>query len=142
MHLQVDTTSPVPPYEQIRAQLQTMVASGALPAGTRLPPIRQLAGDLGLAINTVGRAYHELELDGVVEARGRRGTVVRARSAMGAPDRQHVVDQAAEAFALEAQHHGAGLDEALVAVQQAFQRLRDRGAPISNHPIPNHGATA
>ena len=55
MNLQVDTSSPIPPYEQIRAQIQAMVTSGALGAGTRLPPIRQLAGDLGLATNTVGR---------------------------------------------------------------------------------------
>ncbi|MGZ4716299.1 MAG: GntR family transcriptional regulator [Acidimicrobiales bacterium] len=130
MHLQVDTSSPVPPYEQIRAQLQTMVTSGALPEGTRLPPIRQLAGDLGLATNTVGRAYHELELEGLVETRCRHGTVVRSRQTMAAPERQVVVEQAAEAFALEAQHHGAGLDEALAAVRQAFRHLRDGGAPI------------
>src|SRR3954470_12930108 len=127
MHLHVDTSSPVPPYEQIRAQLQAMVASGALAEGTRLPPIRQLAGDLGLATNTVGRAYHELELEGLVEARGRHGTVVRGRAAMDAPEGQVVVDQAAEAFALEAQHHGAGLDDALAAVRHAFQRVRDGG---------------
>ena len=136
MHLQVDTTSPVPPYEQIRAQLQAMVASGALAEGTRLPAIRQLAGDLGLATNTVGRAYHELEQEGLVETRGRHGTVVRGRAAMEAPERQVVVDQAAQAFALEAQHHGAGLDEALTAVRQAFQRVRDSGAPI-----PHGGAS-
>ena len=108
MHLQVDTSSPVPPYEQIRAQLQAMVTSGALPEGTRLPPIRQLAGDLGLATNTVGRAYHELELEGLVETRGRHGTVVRSGTTLAAPQREEVVAQAAEAFALEAQHHGAG----------------------------------
>ena len=130
MHLHVDTSSPVPPYEQIRAQLQAMVASGALAEGTRLPAIRQLAGDLGLATNTVGRAYHELELEGLVEARGRHGTVVRGRAALDAPERQVVVDQAAEAFALEAQHHGAGLDDALAAVRQAFQRVRDGGTAI------------
>jgi GntR family transcriptional regulator len=130
VHLQVDTASPVPPYEQIRAQLQTMVTSGALPEGTRLPPIRQLAGDLGLATNTVGRAYHELELDGLVATRGRHGTVVRSGATLAAPEREEVVAQAADAFALEAQHHGAGLDDALAAVRQAFQRLRDGGAPI------------
>jgi len=130
VHLQIDTTSPVPPYEQIRSQLQAMVASGALAEGTRLPAIRQLAGDLGLAANTVGRAYHELELEGLVEARGRHGTVVRGRVAMAAPERQEIVDHAARAFALEAQHHGAGLDEALTAVRQAFKRVRDGGTPI------------
>jgi GntR family transcriptional regulator len=136
VHLHVDTTSPVPSYEQIRAQVQAMVASGALAEGTRLPPIRQLAGDLGLATNTVGRAYHELELKGLVEARGRHGTVVRGRAAMAAPERQVVVDQAAQAYALEAQNHGAGLDEALTAVRQAFQRVRDSGTPIAHCGAP------
>ena len=56
MNVSIDTTSPVPPYEQLRAQLHDLVAGGELAAGTRLPPIRQLAGDLGLAVNTVGRA--------------------------------------------------------------------------------------
>jgi len=133
VHLQVDTSSPVPPYEQIRAQLQAMVTSGALPEATRLPPIRQLAGDLGLATNTVGRAYHELELEGLVETRGRHGTVVKGGATMAAPQRDEVVAQAAEAFALEAQHHGAGVDDALAAVRLAFQRLREGGAQIQSN---------
>jgi DNA-binding transcriptional regulator YhcF (GntR family) len=136
VNLQVDTSSPIPPYEQIRAQIQAMVASGALGAGTRLPPIRQLAGDLGLATNTVGRAYRELELEGMVEARGRHGTVVTGPAAMAAPDRRLVVNHAAEAFALEAQHHGAGLDDAVAAVREAFQRLRDGGAVIPGGEQP------
>ena len=139
MHLHVDTSSPVPPYEQLRAQLQAMVTSGSLPEGTRLPPIRQLAGDLGLATNTVGRAYHELELEGLVETRGRHGTVVRAGPTMAGPEREEVVAQAAEAFALEAQHHGAGLDDALAAVRRAFHVLRVAGAPIhSAHVQSDH----
>ena len=50
MILSVDLDSPVPPYEQIRAQLTMMAASGVLPPGSRLPTIRQLAADLALAI--------------------------------------------------------------------------------------------
>jgi DNA-binding transcriptional regulator YhcF (GntR family) len=130
MHLQVDTSSPVPPYEQIRAQVQAMVVGGALPAGARLPPIRQLAGDLGLATNTVARAYRELELEGVVEARGRHGTVIIER-AMAAPERREVVNHAAQTFVREAQHHGAGLDDALAAVRRAFQQRPPGGAFLS-----------
>jgi DNA-binding transcriptional regulator YhcF (GntR family) len=71
-----DPRSPVPPYEQVRAQLARQVQSGELVPGTRLPTVRRLAGDLGLAVNTVARAYRELERDGVVVTRGRNGTVV------------------------------------------------------------------
>lgn len=38
--------------------------------------MRQLAGDLGLAVNTVARAYRELEMAGLVETRGRHGSFV------------------------------------------------------------------
>ncbi len=71
-----DPRSPVPPYEQVRAQLARQVQAGELAPGTRLPTVRRLAGDLGLAVNTVARAYRELERDGVVVTRGRNGTVV------------------------------------------------------------------
>jgi GntR family transcriptional regulator len=76
MILEVDATGPVPPYEQIRAQIAQLVASGALPTGTRLPTIRQLAGDLGLAPGTVARAYRELETAGIVTSRVRHGTTI------------------------------------------------------------------
>ena len=79
--LRVDSSSPVPPYEQIRAQVGAMVDAGVLAPGARLPSIRQLAGDLGLAGGTVARAYRELEQEGVVATRGRHGTVVAERSA-------------------------------------------------------------
>jgi DNA-binding transcriptional regulator YhcF (GntR family) len=72
----VDPDSPVPPYEQVREQVRTQVGSGQLAAGTKLPTVRQLAADLGLATNTVARAYRELEGLGVIETRGRAGSVV------------------------------------------------------------------
>lgn len=78
MIVAVDLASKLPPYAQIRQAVLAAVAGGALVAGDRLPPIRQLAGDLGLAPNTVARAYRELEVDGVVASSGRRGTVVLA----------------------------------------------------------------
>jgi DNA-binding transcriptional regulator YhcF (GntR family) len=71
-----DPRSPVPPYEQVRAQLARQVQTGELAPGTRLPTVRRLAGDLGLAVNTVARAYRELERDRLVATRGRNGTVV------------------------------------------------------------------
>ena len=76
-----DPRSPVPPYEQVRAQLARQIADGTLVPGTRLPTVRRLAGDLGLAVNTVARAYRELEQAGLVTTRGRNGTVVAAGAA-------------------------------------------------------------
>lgn len=74
--LQVDPASPVPPYEQLRMQLLEQIRAGSLASGARLPTVRRLADDLGLAPNTVARTYRELEQAGVVETRGRHGTFV------------------------------------------------------------------
>ena len=82
--VQIDLRSPVPPFEQIRARIADLVAAGELPAGTRLPSIRALAGDLGIAPNTVVRAYRELEAAGVVRTARGKGTVVA--DAPPAPD--------------------------------------------------------
>ena len=72
----VDLASATPPYEQIRSQISSLVAMGELAAGSRLPTVRSLAADLGIAAGTVARAYKELEAAGVVEPRRRGGTVV------------------------------------------------------------------
>ena len=76
MIVKVDAASTVPVYEQIRSQIAAKIAAQTLPAGTRLPTIRQLAADLGLAVNTVAHAYRELESAGLVQTRPRHGTVV------------------------------------------------------------------
>ena len=74
--IDVDSTSATPPYEQIRLQLAAHVDTGALQPGDRLPTVRRLAEDLGVATNTVARAYRELEQAGVIETRGRGGSFV------------------------------------------------------------------
>ena len=74
MILRIEPEGHIPPYEQVRSQIATMAVSGVLPEGTRLPAIRQLASDLGLAGGTIARAYRELEQAGVITTRGRHGT--------------------------------------------------------------------
>jgi len=76
MEIRLDPNDKAPPYEQIKASIIELIAIQSLPSGFRLPPIRQLAGDLGVAPNTVARAYRELESEGFVRSRGRRGTTV------------------------------------------------------------------
>jgi len=77
--LVLDPGSPVPPYEQVRRQIADQALTGVLAPGHRLPTVRRLAEDLGIAVNTVARAYRELEQDGVVVTRGRHGTFVAVR---------------------------------------------------------------
>lgn len=125
MIIRIQADSPVPPYAQVRDQIATMVRSGVLPADTRLPAIRHLANDLGVAPNTIARAYRELEQDGLVASRGRNGTTVQAAPPAVADGGDHVAEAAAQ-FALEAAHRGLDLDHALDAVRAAFGSLDDR----------------
>lgn len=72
----IDANSATPPFEQLRTQVRDAVAAGDLAAGAKLPTVRALAEQLGLAANTVARAYRELETDGIIETRGRAGSFV------------------------------------------------------------------
>ena len=67
-----------PVYEQVADQLRQFVASGALTPGTTLPAVRRLAGDLGVNLNTVARAYRLLEGEGFLVIRDRAGVTVAA----------------------------------------------------------------
>ncbi|MFJ3312194.1 GntR family transcriptional regulator [Micrococcus endophyticus] len=118
--VEIDLRSPVPPFEQIRARIADLVAAGELPAGTRLPSVRTLAGDLGIAPNTVVRAYRELEAAGVVHTARGKGTVVA--DAPPAPDDAAVGAAVERAVALA---RAAGWDAARLrrAVDDA-QRVR------------------
>lgn len=98
----VDLSSAVPPYEQIRTQIATLIRLGELPDGSRLPSVRALATDLGVAAGTVARAYKELESSGLVLSRRRAGTVVTAPAARPAAEGElvsavdHLLDLARE----------------------------------------------
>lgn len=122
MIVEVDTASAVPVYEQIRAQVSAMIASGRLPAGRRLPPVRQLAADLGLAVNTVARAYRELEAQGLVTSRVRHGTVVAERSTMAPAQIEQRLAEAAREYAAVARQLGVPQEKARRVVQDALKR--------------------
>jgi DNA-binding transcriptional regulator YhcF (GntR family) len=74
--VRIDVQAAGPLFDQLRTQIISGVRDGRLSPGTRLPTVRELAGQLGLAVNTVARAYRELETAGIVETRGRFGTFV------------------------------------------------------------------
>ncbi|MFJ5778298.1 GntR family transcriptional regulator [Streptomyces sp. NPDC093094] len=118
MTLKIDIDdSGVPPYEQVRAQISGQARSGALPVGYRLPTVRGLAESLGLAANTVAKAYRVLEGDGVIETRGRNGTFVAA--AGSAVERELASE--AQAFAERAHRLGASREEASAAARDALR---------------------
>ncbi|HET6771207.1 MAG TPA: GntR family transcriptional regulator [Actinomycetota bacterium] len=119
MILRVEPESPVPPYEQIRSQIATMASSGVIKAESRLPSIRQLASDLGLAGGTIARAYRELEREGVITTRGRHGTFVEKVSPRTSIDRE--LQAAARSFVVRATQLGADATQGVASVQRAFE---------------------
>jgi DNA-binding transcriptional regulator YhcF (GntR family) len=119
--VRVAPESHVPPYEQVRSQVATMIASGQLPVGHRLAPIRQLAADLRLAPGTVARAYRALEDSGLVVSSGRRGTRVAALVAPADPATiDELLDEAAHSFATTVHQLGADRRTAVLAVRRAL----------------------
>lgn len=112
----VDPGSSVPPFEQVRAGLAQRITDRSLPVGAKLPTVRALAAELGLAVNTVARSYRELEEAGLVETRGRLGTFVAS-----AGDRpRELVQEAADAYAVLCRRYTIPPDEALAIVRAAL----------------------
>lgn len=120
LELIVDTTDPTPPYEQLRRQLTALIAAGALPPGERLPPLRQLAGDLGVAVGTVARTYRELESAGLITSRRGGGTRVADRPPVAAPVSGDSLRAAAEAYVRQARALGARATDIAAAVHTAL----------------------
>jgi DNA-binding transcriptional regulator YhcF (GntR family) len=112
--LVVDTGSPVAPYEQIRSGIADGIADGSLAAGLRLPPVRQLADALGVAANTVARAYRELEQAALIETRGRAGSFVAGAGV------EQEARAAAAAYAERARALGLDPAAALAHVRRAL----------------------
>jgi GntR family transcriptional regulator len=123
--LRVDLGSPVPPYEQLRAQIAGLIAVGALRAEDRLPSVRQLAADLGLAGGTVARAYRELEQAGLVEGHGRRGTVVRSHPDAEKRGQHRELAAAADRMARTVRELGVSEDAAVAALRAALTAPHD-----------------
>jgi GntR family transcriptional regulator len=112
-----NTGSSVPLFEQLRLNIIERADDGTLAPGTRLPAVRSLAAELGVAPHTVARAYKELEAAGVVATRGRNGTVVCARDeAWGS------LTAAASEYAAAAKARGASFAEAVQLLAAAYDR--------------------
>lgn len=78
--LTIDTASRKPIYEQLADGLKAMIARGDLKEGVTLPPVRQLAADLGVNLNTVAVAYRQLQSEGLIRVKHGSGAVVASRT--------------------------------------------------------------
>ncbi|MFE2429956.1 GntR family transcriptional regulator [Streptomyces sp. NPDC059373] len=117
LQITIDPASATPPFEQLRSQVAEQARSGALPVGHKLPTVRGLAEELGLAANTVAKAYRALETDGVIETRGRHGTFIAAAGDAAARE----AAAAASAYAQRVRRLGLDHDAARSAVEDALR---------------------
>lgn len=121
----IDLETATPPYEQVQRQITSLIAVGQLNPGTRLPTVRSLAADLGVAAGTVARAYKELEAAGLVVTNRRQGTVVSdaapwSRQARAADAQARPADEARPADGVGSRQdpptQGAGAADVMAAV--------------------------
>ncbi|WNM24421.1 GntR family transcriptional regulator [Demequina capsici] len=110
MDIRVDPALAAPPFEQVRDQIAAQIMDGRLADQARLPAIRALATSLGLAANTVAKAYSELEASGLVVTAGRNGTRVVGQTVADAG-----LTGAADAYIAAARRRGLDTD-ALVSL--------------------------
>lgn len=121
MTFRIDPASSEAPFAQLRGQILDQVSDGTLVPGDRMPSVRRLAQELGIAPNTVARSYSELEAEGVLEGRGRTGTFVRAGVAEGrAASAGASARAAAERYAEATRSLGLSPAEALALVRGAL----------------------
>ena len=131
MFLPVDPSSGLPVYRQITDQVRRMLVSGRLAPGERLPSIRDLATQLRINPLTVGRAYGDLEREGLIEMRRGLGMYVRQQERLIRPIDGGVpagVAQAARRLVLEAAQAGLGRVQTVRAVEESWRELKTETA--------------
>ncbi len=85
MTLRVDAADPRPIYQQVADGIKSAIARGQLTPGSPLPPVRQLAADLGVNLNTIATAYRQLQDEGLIAIRHGRGAIVAPRRSSKKP---------------------------------------------------------
>src|SRR5258708_26876124 len=79
MYITIDESDRRPVYRQVADEIKGLIARGELREGMALPPVRQVADDLGVNLNTIAAAYRELQKEGLLKVRHGSGAVVTAR---------------------------------------------------------------
>lgn len=127
MQLHIATKDGVPIYLQIVNQVKYLVAAGRLAPGEEIPPIRVLAEQLVVNPNTVAKAYHELEREGVVSKKHGSGTYISDNgSPLARRERVRILTQRVDALLAEARHMDVPLDEIIQLVRQRSDNLQPK----------------
>jgi GntR family transcriptional regulator len=126
LRISLNLESPIPAYRQIADDVRRHLVNERLKPGDLLPPIRQLALDLGVHFNTVALAYRLLADEGWLELKRRRGATVIARNAPRAVDRRQVDHLLRQLAQIAAQLRSAGMSSRQISL--ALRRLAEGGS--------------
>ena len=124
MKLTIDPESSVPIYIQIEDSIHSLIAAGQIQPGEQLPTIRELAANIRVNLNTVARAYFELDREGVISTQRGKGTFVS-----GVPDqkqiekkRQKLLYSIIETALKEASNLGYSVDEIKTTFEEQINK--------------------
>jgi GntR family transcriptional regulator len=128
MIFRLDSSSGVPFYRQIIDQVLLAVADGRLRAGTQLPTVRQLAVDLSVNLNTIAKAYREMEIRGIVQTQQGTGTFIAARSGAKTRERRKALQDLVDRVIANGEALGIPMEDLVEALVERAEKARGREA--------------
>ena len=126
MTFRLDSSSGVPFYRQIIDQVLLAVGDGRLKAGTQLPTVRQLAVDLSVNLNTVAKAYREMEIRGIVQTQQGTGTFIAARAGAKSREKRKALHDLVDRVIANGEALGIPLEDLLEAFVERAEKARRR----------------
>jgi len=128
MNFRLDSSSGVPFYRQVIDQVLLAVADGRLKPGTQLPTVRQLAVDLSVNLNTVAKAYREMEIRGIVQTQQGTGTFVAARAGAKSRERRKALQDLVDRLIANGEALGIPMEDLVEALVERAEKARGREA--------------
>lgn len=123
MNIIIDTESPIPVYQQIKNQLKGMIISGEISKGSKILSIRTLSKILGVSINTVARAYYELEVEGYLKLDGRRGSTIVEFTQPKDEERKNFLAKLTEEYLLRTKEFSFTKDEIFEILKEKYDEI-------------------
>jgi GntR family transcriptional regulator len=122
----LDSSTGVPFYRQIIDQVLLAVGDGRLKPGTQLPTVRQLAVDLSVNLNTVAKAYREMEIRGIVQTQQGTGTFIAARTGARSREKRKALQDLVDRTIANGEALGIPIEDLVEALAERAEKARGR----------------
>ena len=124
----LDASSGVPFYRQIIDQVLLAVGEGRIKPGTQLPTVRQLAVDLSVNLNTVAKAYREMEIRGIVQTQQGTGTFIAERTGSKTREKRKAMQDLVDRLIANGEALGIPIEDLVEALSERAEQSRRREA--------------